>query len=104
MLWYIDYQEKANVRLHTNIDEDSEIIQVKVINKDFQYYALRNIDYESLKLEEVSPEFKKNEYFVITGHKNGKLRLWSIPEYAIMSVFDTVTEVSKLLIKGISRL
>lgn len=94
VLWYINYEEKANLRLHTNIDEDSDIIQIKVINKDFQCYALRNIDYEALKLEEITPEYKKNEYFVITGHKNGKIRLWSIPEYSILSVFDAVSEVN----------
>lgn len=93
MLWYLNYEEKANVRLHVNLEEDSEIIQVKVINKDFQYYSLRKIDFDNLKIEENNSEFKQNEFFLITGHKNGKVKLWSIPEYNIISNFDVVTEV-----------
>lgn len=63
------------------------------MNKDFQYYALRKIDFESLKLEDVNSEMKQNEYFLLTGHKDGKIRLWSIPEYCLLLTFDVVTEV-----------
>ena len=73
--------------------EDSDIIQLKLISKDFQNYALRKIDFDNLKLEEVGPEMKQHEYFLLTGHKNGKIRLWSIPEYSMQMTFDVVTEV-----------
>lgn len=99
MLWYLNYEEKANVRININLTEDSEIIQIKVINKDYQYYALRKVDFDSLKIEDVQAEMKQNEFFIVTGHKNGKIRLWSIPEFSLNLTFDVITEVLIIYIK-----
>ena len=59
---------------------------------------MRKIDYDEQIIENARPELNKSEYFLITGHKSGKLKLWSIPEYSILSVFDSVSEVAYLYI------
>lgn len=69
-----------------------------MINKDFLKNTLRNLDYNNPMDEDLSPDSKNNEYYLFTVHKNGSLRLWSIPEYNIMSVFDAIIEVIVLLI------
>jgi hypothetical protein len=92
-MWYLDYKEKANIRIHANLTEESEIVQIKLINKDFYHYALRKIDFENQVLEDVNSNMKQNEYYLLTGHKDGKIRLWSVPEYSVQMVFDSVTEV-----------
>lgn len=92
-MYYINYIDSSSVRLSTSLEEDTEIVQVKLINKDFQSYSLRKIDYDNLRLEDVSPEIKENTYFLLTAHKNGKVKVWSIPEYEIVMKFDVLTEV-----------
>lgn len=94
VLWYLDYKEKVNIRIHANLTEESDVVQIKLINKDYYHYAIRKIDFEKQELEEVNSNARYNEYYLLTGHKNGQIRLWTIPEYSILMMFDSVTEVT----------
>jgi hypothetical protein len=92
VLYYINYIDNTAVRLANFIAQKNEIISAKLINKDYQFYSLRKIDLENLEIEQISPELKDNQYFLITAHKFGVLKVWSIPEYTLFINFDTMTE------------
>jgi WD40 repeat protein len=74
------------------MDNKDEIVCVKIIHKDYQYYSIKRIDFNELKMEEISPEVKDNQYYLLTGYKNGFIKLWSIPEYTLVMQFEVVTE------------
>ena len=93
VLWYFNYEEKISIRLHVFPNEDSDIIQGCLINKDFQSYAIRNIN-ENNKLEVLNNQIKgSHEYLLITGERNGRIRIWNIPEYSLFANFEVATEV-----------
>jgi hypothetical protein len=91
-LYCLNYDENAAIRLFSVIEEKNEIIQTSLITKDFQFYSLRNIDYENLELEQISPEVREGAYYLITAHKGGVVKVWSLPEYSIHLNFEVVTE------------
>jgi hypothetical protein len=91
-LYCLNYDENAAIRLFSVIEEKNEIIQTALITKDFQFYSLRNIDYENLELEQISPEVREGAYYLITAHKGGVVKVWSLPEYSIHLNFEVVTE------------
>jgi hypothetical protein len=50
-----------------------------------------------MNIEDVGGEIMEGKYFLLTGHKDGKLKVWSIPEYELVCKFDVTTEVNNLL-------
>lgn len=72
-------------------DKDS-IIASKIISKNYQNYSLKKINFDDLIMEDCSPEVKDNEYFFLTGHKSGTIKIWSLPEFSLSINFEVVTE------------
>jgi len=68
------------------------ILLSKIISKDYQTYSLKKINFDELIMEDCSPEVKDNEYYFLTGHKNGSIKVWSIPEFTLLMNFEVVTE------------
>lgn len=91
-LYCLNYEENAAIRLFSLIEEKNEITQTALITKDFHFYSLRKIDYKNMELEQISPEIQENSYYLITAHKGGVVKVWSLPDYCIHLNFEVVTE------------
>jgi len=76
-----------------NYKQDKDfIIASKIISKNYQTYSLKKINFNELVMEDCSPEVKENEYFYLTGHKSGTIKVWSLPEFSLSMNFEVVTE------------
>jgi len=87
---------KKNLLDQTRIDyknrESDYILLSKIISKNYQTYSLKKIDFNNLYMEDCSPEVKENEYYFLTGHRNGTIKVWSIPEFSLSMNFEVITE------------
>jgi WD40 repeat protein len=95
VLWCINYEEAISVKIYSFLDNKDEIVQTKIVQKDYQYYSVKKIDFNNIKIAEDvfnNHEIKENEYYLISGHKNGLLKIWNIPEYALLMQFEVITE------------
>lgn len=97
-LFCITYSEKeiSSFRLFSFIESGQEILQAKISNRNIesQNYSLRKIDYDNLQFEDISrmKELKMNQFILITSHKKGIIKIWTIPEYQILSTLEVCTE------------
>jgi WD40 repeat protein len=93
-LWCISYEEAMCVKIYSFLDIKDEIIQTKIVHKDYQNYSVKKIDFTKLKVEDVliNPEIKENQYYIISGHKSGIIRIWNLPEYSLNLQFEVITE------------
>jgi WD40 repeat protein len=93
VLWCINYEEAVCVKIYSFLDMKDEIVQCKIVQKDYQYYSVKKIDFSQLKLEDVvNTEISENKYYLISGHKNGLIKVWNIPEYSLNLQFAVITE------------
>ena len=86
---YIDnYMEKKKKRLNSFLHEDQYINQCLI---------LKNINNEDL-------DINKNEYYLITSHSNGLLKIYEIPSYEVKYEFQMENDEITFMIQIVDKL
>ena len=83
-VYYINYNEECTVKLFTFIPVDIyEIQECKIINKN-----IKNISIQNIQNKTKNNQNNQNGYYFITSHKHGNVRIWNIPEFDMIYVFE----------------
>ena len=86
---YIDnYMEKKKIRLNNFLHEDQYITQCLI---------LKNINNEDL-------DINKNEYYLVTSHSNGLLKIYEIPSYEVKYEFQMENDEITFMIQIVNKL
>ena len=89
-VYYFNYNEQCTVRLFTFIPEEIyKINQVKILNKDIKKYGVgfnnENNDNNNNNENNIN---NNDKYYLITSHLNGNVRIWTIPSFDMIYVFE----------------
>jgi hypothetical protein len=91
-VYYFNYNEQSTVRLFTFIPEEIyKINQVKILNKDIEKYSLNNNKDKNNNNENTNNNTIK--YYIITSHLNGNVRIWNIPSFDMIYIFEVKDEL-----------
>ena len=103
LLYYVNYVENATIKIFHFLIENSPIIQLGIIRKTYDKYEIKN-NFDSFSEsnnsdDDIDDNNNKQRmkvllqnYFIITAHKNGSIKIWSIPEYILLYNFETINE------------
>ena len=84
-VYYINFNEECTVKLFTFIPADLyEIKECKIINKNIKNTSIQN---NNQNIYNNNTNNQKG-YYLITSHKHGNVRIWNIPEFDMIYVFE----------------
>lgn len=88
-LHYISLQQKSSVKLFAFPTESEKIIQLQLMQKSIDRYRVNDSDCDD---NEIIPQIKNDNYYIVTSHDNGAIKIWSVPEYSLVYLFATPNE------------
>ena len=104
LVHYINYKEKSTVKLFHFINSQSKVLQVKIMKKSYDKYLINENPFDyNIQDDNKNYELEENEkrenllnlrenYFLISSHSDGSIKIWTIPEYILLYNFETINE------------
>ena len=104
LVHYINYKEKSTVKLFHFINTQSTVLQVKIMKKSYDKYLIKENPFDyNFKEDNKNDDIEENEkrenllnlrenYYLISSHSDGSIKIWTIPEYILLYNFETINE------------
>ena len=99
LIHYINFKENSTVKLFHFINSQSIILQVKIMKKSYDKYLINENPFDYNMNDNNNEENEKENllnlrenYFLISSHSDGSIKIWTIPENILLYNFETVNE------------
>lgn len=92
ILYYIDFEEGCTIKLFHFLNKNNKILQVAIMKKVYDKYTIASKNNNPYEDEAIEMQNIQENYYLITSHEGGMIKIWSIPEYILLYNYETVNE------------